>query len=301
MSVMAEVELIKCRRCWYMFDPTALDGVCTVCGATAEDFLPAAQRRMRFARLGTYSKIVAGLQWNAAAIDLTADAQAWPGLPEQRRERLTRLVSSFRIAEDAVSEHLAPFTKATDDTLVAWVFFLQRRDEDRHKQLFDRIAAEVVGIPGDTPDERRDCARQHVAPPLLELFEERLPAMAEGLAAGSTGLEEGVGLYHMMLEGVVFAAGQRALINDLVEGSLPGMRDGVGRVELDERWHVGFGLRCLAEMRPSPDLIEDLMDRAQEAAEVWGDLVPAGTRKFVVDMCHRRLSAAGLLPARKAA
>ena len=298
---MAEVELIKCRRCWYMFDPTVLDGVCTVCGATDEDFLPAAQRRMRFARLGTYSKIVAGLQWNAAAIDLTADAQAWPGLPEQRRERLTRLVSSFRIAEDAVSEHLAPFTKATDDTLVAWVFFLQRRDEDRHKELFDRIAAEVVGIPGDTPDERRDCAREHVAPPLLELFEERLPAMAEGLAAGSTGLEEGVGLYHMMLEGVVFAAGQRALINDLVEGSLPGMRDGVGRVELDERWHVGFGLRCLAEMRPSPELIEDLMDRAQEAAEVWGDLVPAGTRKFVVDMCHRRLSAAGLLPARKAA
>jgi hypothetical protein len=42
---------------------------------------------------------------------------------------------------------------------VAWVFFLQRRDEDRHTELFDRIAAEVIGIPGDTPDERRDAAR----------------------------------------------------------------------------------------------------------------------------------------------
>ncbi len=38
-----------------------------------------------------------------------------------------------------------------------------------------------------------------------------------------------------------------------------------------------------------------------EASEVWGDLVPAPTRKYVVDMCHRRLSAAGLLAARKAA
>src|ERR1700749_66750 len=144
---MAEVANIRCRRCWMMFDPTVLDGVCTICGATDEDFLPAAQRRNRFARLGTYSKIVAGLQWNAAAIDLTADSQAWPGLPEPRRELLTKLVSSFRVAEDAVSEHLTPFTKATDDTLVAWVFFLQRRDEDRHKELFDRIAAEGAGTP----------------------------------------------------------------------------------------------------------------------------------------------------------
>jgi hypothetical protein len=43
------------------------------------------------------------------------------------------------------------------------------------------------------------------------------------------------------------------------------------------------------------------MDRAREAADAWGDLVPAGTRKFAVDMCHRRLSAAGLLAARSVA
>ena len=79
------------------------------------------------------------------------------------------------------------------------------------------------------------------------------------------------------------------------------MREGVERVELDERWHVGFGVRCLAEARPSPELVEDLMARAQEASEVWGDLVPSPTRKYVVDMCHRRLSAAGLLEARKVA
>lgn len=284
-----------------MFDPTALDGVCTICGATPEDFLPPSQRHNHFAPLSKYSKIVAGLQWNAAAIDLTRDAAAWPGLPAERRERLTKLVSTFRVAEDAVAEHLQPFTGATDDTLVAWVLFLQRRDEDRHRDLFDRIAAEVVGIPGDTPDERRDAARANTPAPLLELFEERLPAMAEGLAAGRNEFEEGVGLYHMILEGVVFSAGQRALINDLTEGSLPGMREGVGRVELDERWHVGFGLRNLAQAQAPAELIEDLMVRAQEAADAWGDLVPAPTRRFVVDMCHRRLSAAGLLPARQAA
>jgi len=40
----------------------------------------------------------------------------------------------------------------------------------------------------------------------------------------------------------------------------------VKRVDLDERWHIGFGLRCLLEARPSPDLIQDLLARAEDAA-----------------------------------
>jgi ribonucleoside-diphosphate reductase beta chain len=37
---------------------------------------------------------------------------------------------------------------ASHESLMAWVFFLQRRDEQRHALLFDRIAAEVLGLPG---------------------------------------------------------------------------------------------------------------------------------------------------------
>jgi ribonucleoside-diphosphate reductase beta chain len=282
-----------------MYDPT--EGSCPVCGAKEDDFAPLEQRRTKFASLSSYSRIVARLQWDPMMIDLTRDARAWPELPAGRQQLLTTLLSSFRVAEDAVSEHLVPFTSATDDTLVAWVFFLQRRDEDRHALLFDRIAAEVLGLPGATPAERRAAARDHVPPAVLELFEERLPALAAGLAAGRTGLDEGVSLYHMMLEGVVFAAGQRALLNVLADGSLPGVREGVARVELDERWHIGFGLRCLAEAQPSPALIEDLLARAATAAEVWGDAVPTGTRQYVVTMCRRRLCAAGLAETRNAA
>ena len=53
---------------------------------------------------------------------------------------------------------------ASTENLVAWVFFLQRRDEQRHARLFDRIGAEVLGLPGDTPDERRAAAREHAPP-----------------------------------------------------------------------------------------------------------------------------------------
>src|SRR5215216_3606708 len=145
-----------------------------------------------------FSKVVARLQWDARAIALAPDARAWPGLPAERRRRLTTLLAGFCVAEDAVAEHLAPFADAargaklaSQESLMAWVFFLQRRDEQRHAQLFDRIGAEVLGLAGDTSAQRRAAARAHVSPAMLALFEERLPAMAAELAEGRTGLAEG--------------------------------------------------------------------------------------------------------------
>jgi len=249
-----------------------------------------------FPRLSTYSQIVAKLQWEPAAIDLAPDARAWPDLPDERRRRLTTLLAGFRVAEDSVAEHLTPFADRAEhvDTMMMWIFFLQRRDEDRHTEFFDRVAAEVLRLPGDTPAERLAAARELVPAGFLELFEGRLPAMAAELAAGRAGILDGVGLYHMVLEGAVFTAGQRALLDDLEDDSLPGVREGVRRVELDERWHVGFGVRCLTEAGDPDILLDDVLVRATEAAAAWGDAVPAATREFAVMLCRRRLSIAGV-------
>ena len=218
------------------------------------------------------------------------------------------LLAGFCVAEDAVAEQLTPFADAareaklaSQESLMAWVFFLQRRDEQRHAKLFDRIGDEVLGLAGATPAERRAAARAHVTPALLELFEERLPATAAELAAGRRGLAEGVSLYHMLLEGVVFDAGQQALLDDLADGALPGVRAGVERVERDERWHVGFGLRCLIETRPSAEILDDLLERAEEAAAAWGDAVPAATRERSARKVAHRLQVAGLIKSRAAA
>src|SRR6185369_17920177 len=101
----------------------------------------------------------------------------------------------FCVAEEAVAEELVPFgdvarktTMASTENLMAWVFFLQRRDEQRHARLFDRIGDEVLGLAGTSPAERRAAARAHVTPAMLELFEERLPTTAAELAAGRIGL-----------------------------------------------------------------------------------------------------------------
>jgi ribonucleoside-diphosphate reductase beta chain len=249
-----------------------------------------------FPRLSTYSQIVAKLQWEPSAIDLRPDAEAWPRLPEKRRRRLTKLLAGFRVAEDSVAEHLTPFADRAEhvDTMMMWIFFLQRRDEDRHALFFDRVAAEVVGLPGDTPADRLAAAREYVPAAFLELFEVRLPAVAAELAAGTSGILDGVRLYHMVLEGAVFSAGQRALLDDLADAALPGVRQGVENVERDERWHVGFGVRCLTESQDPEVLLDHVLSRATEAAAAWGDAVPTATRDFAVDLCRRRLTIAGL-------
>ena len=184
---------------------------------------------------GFFSRVAARKQWDAAAIDFAPDARAWEELPDERRQRLTTLLAGFRVGEDAVAEQLTPFvaaanreTLASQESLMAWTFTLQRRDEERHARFFDRIAAEVLRLPGETPAERRAAAREYATPEILELFEEQLPAMAAELAAGEAGLGDGVSLYHMLLEGVVFNAGTNALLDDLADGALPGVREGAG-------------------------------------------------------------------------
>jgi ribonucleoside-diphosphate reductase beta chain len=249
-----------------------------------------------------FSRRVARLQWNPAAIDLTRDADEWPKLAAERRDRLTALLAGFCVAEDAVAETLAPFADAarqaelaSHESLVAWVFFLQRRDEQRHARFFDRLGEEVLGLAGDTPEERRAAAREHVPAAFLELFEERLPAIAEELAEGKTGLDRAVSLYHMLLEGVVFDAGQEALLDDLEDDVLPGVREGIERVARDERWHVGFGLRCLIETRPSEETVDDLLKHAEEVADAWGDAVPAAIREHSARKVLHRLHVAGII------
>jgi ribonucleoside-diphosphate reductase beta chain len=249
-----------------------------------------------------FSRVVAKLQWDDGAIDLVPDAEAYREMPDERRARLTKLLAGFRIADDAVSVHLQPFGPAANNSLVAWVMYLQRRDEQRHARFFDRVAGEVLGLPGETKEERGEEARKLAPPGMLELFENQLPAMSAEMAEGGIGLTEGLALYHMTLEGMVLSAGQRALLEDLSDGAMPGVRKGVYHVELDERWHIGFGLRLLIDAQPGPELLDAIMDRAEEAAAAWGDALPDEIRDMIVPMARRRLAyAARQLELRQAA
>src|SRR5690349_16903595 len=144
-------------------------------------------------------------QWDEAEIDLSADAEAWSAVAD---DRLKELVAGFLVGEEGVAEHLGHFFT---DRYAKEVFDVQRRDEERHARFFDRYAR-TVGF---------DDPRAYVSAEFAEWFEVRLPE-----AAARSGVEA-VGVYHMVLEGVVFTAGQYALLERLEDERLPGLKRGM--------------------------------------------------------------------------
>jgi ribonucleoside-diphosphate reductase beta chain len=218
---------------------------------------------------GTVRRVIAGyeyflalasrVQWDEEAIDLSAGAEL--------DDELLQLVAGFCIGEAGVAEHLAPFVS---EGPAAECFAAQQRDEDRHERFFARYA-DAIGLSDP---------RAHLPEPFLELFEQRLPEAVRGAPA------DAVGLYHMVLEGVVFTAGQLALLERLdAEPRWPGLLAGTELVLRDERWHVGFGARCLQDAGLSDAAAEQILAEGERAAALWA---PAQAEK-VVEGLRRRL------------
>lgn len=105
----------------------------------------------------------------------------------------------------------------------------------------------------------------------------------------------------MVLEGMVFGAGQHALLEDLEDDALPGIREGVQRVERDERWHIGFGLPCLVEAQPSPDLLERPASAGRKSRRGLGRSGPRRHARADRTDVRPELSVAGLIESRAAA
>jgi ribonucleoside-diphosphate reductase beta chain len=213
-----------------------------------------------------FLRIADRVQWDEADIDLAADAAAWPATGD---ERVAELIAGFCVGEAGVAEHLAPFAAAAPPA-AARCFAAQERDEVRHARFFARAASEVVGVAEP---------RELLSPEFLELFEVRLPQAA---AAACDDLGGAVGLYHMVLEGVVFTAGQYALLERL-DPRLGGLRRGTELVLRDERWHVGFGTRCLVDAGLDEEAI---LAEGERAAAVWA---PEQAERVVTTL-RRRLA-----------
>ncbi len=245
------------------------------------------------ARYDTFVILAESLQWDEATIDFAPDKAAWPALDDTENARVLGLIAGFCIAESAVSGHLGSFQAAASDDSVAACFRAQARDEHRHARFFDRVAAEVAAVPGAGMAARQDFLRTLVSPELVALFEERLPATALRLAEDREGLTVAVGLYHMVLEGVVLLAGQNAMLDtlDRLSAGLPGVRRGAELVLRDERWHIGFGTRLVREAGLGHDEVEALLALGQSAAGAWGDLVSPDAVGRAVRIHRSRLRA----------
>ena len=234
---------------------------------------------MLLADYGHFLSIASASKWDERALDLRRDATAWP-----------------QLGEAAVADQLEPFARADARADRSACFRAQAEDEARHAHFFDRVAAEVVRVPGQTPGDRRDALRRLLEPRYRELFEQRLPAATRRLAADRAGLGPAVALYHMVLEGLVFTAGQLAMLELLGGLDLPGLRRGLELVLRDERWHLGFGARALQDLGLDEAAVERLLGDEVAELEAWGDVLDDATAERVAVLHRRRLRAAGLAP-----
>jgi ribonucleoside-diphosphate reductase beta chain len=220
----------------------------------------------------------------------------WPSLRPADRTALLSLLAGFCVGEAAVARELEPYALATSDENAMACFRLQAGDEARHARFFDRVAAQVARVPGASPEERRRRLRPLLDPGFLDLFEVRLRDAAAALGEDTAELGNAVVLYHILLEGIVFTAGQRACLAVLEkENALPGVQQGIDLVVRDERWHIGFGVRMLQLIGAPADVLSRLLEAAKPALACWGDAVSPRVRRDVLAVHRRRVNAARLI------
>lgn len=222
--------------------------------------VPAATEQIDYADL--YARWERG-NWSATEIDFTQDRIDWHEkmTAEQRRGALW-LYTLFFHGEDSVADNLSPFIDAAPLEEQKYFLATQQVDEARHAVFFHRFMHEVVGV-GDgslgtglrsteqelTWGHRRTFGRlDQIAD---ELRKDRSPRM----------LAKAITMYHIIVEGTLAQPGQHIIESSLERlDLLPGFREGMRNVAIDEQRHIAFGVKLLSDLyRADPEGTQDVI------------------------------------------
>ena len=217
--------------------------------------IPAATQQITYEDL--YARWERG-NWRATEIDLAQDRIDWHERmsPEQRRAALL-LFTLFFHGEDAVTDTLTPYIDAAPLEEQQYFLATQQVDEARHSVFFKRFFDEVVAsgdgtIGGGLRATDPDLTWGH-----RKVFG-HLDEVADRLRRDRSrvNLARSVTMYHLIVEGTLAQPTQHAIERGLTElDVLPGFREGMRNVSLDEQRHIAFGVRLLAELHaadPAP-------------------------------------------------
>ena len=205
--------------------------------------------------------------WRATEIDFSQDRIDWHERmsPEQRRGALW-LFTLFFHGEDTVADTLSPYIDAAPLEEQKYFLTTQQVDEARHAVLFNRFMHEVVGVGDGTLAGGLLATQPQLTWGHRKTFG-RLDRMADELRRDRSPrkLAAAVTLYHVVVEGTLAQPGQH-MIEDSLErlDLLPGFREGIRNVALDEQRHIAFGVKLLADLyradpRGTQDAIVDII------------------------------------------
>ncbi|HEX4364491.1 MAG TPA: ribonucleotide-diphosphate reductase subunit beta [Solirubrobacteraceae bacterium] len=230
--------------------------------------IPAATEQIDYADL--YARWERG-NWAATEIDFTQDRIDWHErmTPEQRRGALW-LYTLFFHGEDSVADNLSPYIDAAPLEEQKYFLATQQVDEARHAVFFHRFMHEVVGVGDGSLGGGLRATQDELSWGHRKTFG-RLDRIADELRRDHSPrmLAKAVTMYHIVVEGTLAQPGQHLIETSLERlDLLPGFRQGMHNVAIDEQRHIAFGVKLLADLyRADPqgtqdaivDLIREIM------------------------------------------
>ena len=218
--------------------------------------IPSATEQIDYADL--YARWEKG-NWRATEIDFSQDKFDWQEkLTEEQRRGAVWLYSLFFHGEDSVADNLSPYIDAAPLEEQKYFLTTQQVDEARHSVFFKRFMHEVVGLGDGSMGGSLNATMPQINWGHRHVFG-RLDKMADELRKDRSPLQlaKAVTLYHIVIEASLAQSGQHMMERVLEQHDvLPGFREGIRNVALDEQRHIAFGVRLLADMyRESPEEI----------------------------------------------
>ncbi len=199
--------------------------------------------------------------WSAMDLDFTEDREQWwhTFSDIERRAALWNYALFFH-GEDSVADNLSPYIDAAPREEQKYFLATQQVDEARHAVFFHRFMREVAGVGDASIASTLRATDGEITWGHRKVFG-RLDQMAEELRADRSKpqLARAITLYHVIVEASLAQPGQHMIESYLEElDLLPGFREGMRNVALDEQRHIGFGVKLLADLyREDPEQIGD--------------------------------------------
>jgi ribonucleotide reductase beta subunit family protein with ferritin-like domain len=210
--------------------------------------------------------------WSATEIDFSQDRIDWHEkfTPEQRRGALW-LYTLFFHGEDSVADNLSPYIDAAPLEEQKYFLATQQVDEARHAVFFHRFMHEVVGVGDGTLGDGLRTTQPELTWGHRKTFG-RLDQIADELRTDRSPrmLAKAITMYHIVVEGTLAQPGQHIIETSLERMDLlPGFREGMRNVAIDEQRHIAFGVKLLSDLyRDDPQGTQDaIVDLVREVLQ----------------------------------
>ena len=226
------------------------------------------------------------LHWDPAAIDFTQDAKDWANLQLEQQVIVAGLATGFMVGEEGVTLDIMPLVFAmADEGRAEETMFLTSfaYEEAKHVDFFHRWF-QAIGV---SPLEMRKLQRERAEAAGMQLqdpeqpeglFESILPRKMKRLLTDRSPeafLDASV-TYNQFIEGCLAIAGYR-MWSQMFDafGVLPGLREGIGRIQDDERRHIAYGTYlCRRIIAADHSLAEYGVDKMYELRSMYAQGFP---------------------------